>query len=55
MLQYRAAYLTYNVSRKYYSFWVCEKTDGVRVMLLILWNAMQWKQDLFLVSVIRTL
>ena len=32
------------------SFWVCEKTDGVRVLLLILWNAVGGEQDTFLVS-----
>jgi hypothetical protein len=32
------------------SFWVCEKSDGVRVLMLIAWNDHQQKQDIFLVG-----
>lgn len=32
------------------SYWVCEKTDGVRVLLLVVWNEAMQKQDAFLVG-----
>lgn len=38
------------VSHHHYSFWVCEKTDGVRVLLLIVWNGLLGRQESFLVS-----
>ena len=30
-------------------FWVCEKSDGVRVLMLILWNQLNQDQDVFFV------
>ena len=38
------------VPHHHYSFWVCEKTDGVRVLLLIVWNGLVGQQETFLVS-----
>jgi hypothetical protein len=32
------------------SFWVCEKSDGVRVLVVILYNGLANTQDIFLVS-----
>ncbi|KAG7528157.1 hypothetical protein FFLO_06376 [Filobasidium floriforme] len=32
------------------NFWVCEKTDGVRVLLLIVWNGLSGRQETFLVD-----
>lgn len=32
------------------NFWVCEKSDGIRVLVLIAWNALKNEQDTFLVS-----
>ncbi len=31
------------------SFWVCEKSDGIRVLVLILFNSVAQTQDVFLV------
>lgn len=31
------------------NFWVCEKSDGVRLLILIIWNEMLGQQDVFLV------
>ncbi|KAJ9092600.1 hypothetical protein QFC20_007307 [Naganishia adeliensis] len=32
------------------NFWVCEKSDGVRVLMLIAWNDHEQKQDIFLID-----
>lgn len=31
------------------SFWVCEKSDGIRVLVLVLFNKEAGKQDVFMV------
>jgi mRNA guanylyltransferase len=37
---------------KEHSFWVCEKSDGVRVLLFILMNVMTGNQEVWLVSAV---
>ncbi|KAJ9094494.1 hypothetical protein QFC21_006033 [Naganishia friedmannii] len=32
------------------NFWVCEKSDGVRVMMLIAWNSAENRQQVFLID-----
>lgn len=37
------------ISQPILSFWVCEKSDGVRVLMLIAFNGAAGRQDIFLV------